>query len=93
MVVRAVGAAATGGAGAGTTAALVGVVESAALKLDAAGRERLGCRGTAARAHDFGVLGHGMLNLKHVAAARALVIVARHNTSFSAQSGQIALPA
>lgn len=34
-----------------------------------------------------------MLNLKHVAAARALVIVARHNTSFSAQSGQITLPA
>jgi len=32
-----------------------------------------------------------MLNLKHVAAARALVIVARHNTSFSAQSGQITL--
>ena len=93
VVVRAVGAAAAGGGGAGTTAALVGVVESAALKLDAAGRERLGCRGTAARAHDLGGLGHGMLNLKHVAAARALVIVARHNTSFSAQSGQIALPA
>lgn len=93
VVVRAVGAAAVGGAGAGTTASLVGVVESAALKLDAAGRERLGCRGTAARAHDLGGLGHGMLNLKHVAAAHALVIVARHNTSFSAQSGQIALPA
>ncbi len=74
-------------------AALVGVVEAAAFKLDAADRERLGRRGTAARAHDLGVLGHGMLNLKHVAAARALVIVARHNTSFSAQSGQIALPA
>ena len=93
MVVRAIGAAATGGVGAGTTAALVGVVESAALKLDAAGRERLRCRGAAAGAHDLGGLGHGMLNLKHVAAARALVIVARHNTSFSAQSGQIALPA
>lgn len=93
MVVRAVGAAAAGGVGAGTTASLVGVVEAAALKLDAAGRERLGRRGTAAWAHDLGVLGHGMLNLKHVAAARALVIVARHNTSFSAQSGQITLPA
>ena len=93
VVVRAVGAAAAGGVGAGTTAALVGVVEAAALKLDAAGRERLGCRSAATRAHDLGGLGHGMLNLKHVAAARALVIVARHNTSFSAQSGQIALPA
>ena len=93
VVVRAVGAAAVGGAGAGTTAALVGIVEAAALKLDAAGRERLGRRSAAARAHDLGGLGHGMLNLKHVAAARALVIVARHNTSFSAQSGQIALPA
>ena len=93
VVVRAVGAAAAGGGGAGTTAALVGVVETAALKLDAAGRERLGCRGAAAGAYDLGRLGHGVLNLKHVAAARALVIVARHNTSFSAQSGQIALPA
>lgn len=93
MAVRAVGAAAAGGAGAGTTASLVGVVEAASLKLDAAGRERLGRRSAAARAHDLGGLGHGMLNLKHVAAARALVIVARHNTSFSAQSGQIALPA
>lgn len=93
VVVRAVGTAAAGGAGAGTTAALVGVVEAAALKLDAAGRERLGRRSAAARAHDLGGLGHGMLNLKHVAAARALVIVAGHNTSFSAQSGQIALPA
>lgn len=93
VAVWAVGAAAVGGAGAGTTAALVGVVEAAALKLDAAGRERLGRRSAAARAHDLGGLGHGMLNLKHVAAARALVIVARHNTSFSAQSGQIALPA
>lgn len=90
---RAVGAAAAGGGGAGTTAALVGVVETAALKLDAAGRERLGCRGAAAGAYDLGRFGHGVLNLKHVAAARALVIVARHNTSFSAQSGQIALPA
>lgn len=93
VVMRAVGAAAAGGGGAGTTAALVGVVETAALKLDAAGRERLGRRSAAARAHDLGGLGHGMLNLKHVAAARALIIVARHNTSFSAQSGQIALPA
>lgn len=90
---RAVGAAAAGGVGAGTTASLVGVVEAAALKLDAAGRERFCRRSAAARAHDLGGLGHGMLNLKHVAAARALVIVARHNTSFSAQSGQIALPA
>lgn len=90
---RAVGAAAAGGAGAGTAASLVGVVEAAALKLDAAGRERLGRRSAAAGAYDLGGLGHGMLNLKHVAAARALVIVARHNTSFSAQSGQIALPA
>lgn len=93
VVVRAVGAAAAGGVGAGTTAALVGVVEATALKLDAAGRERFGRRSAAARAHDLGGLGHGMLNLKHVAAARALVIVARHSTSFSAQSGQIALPA
>ena len=93
VVVRAVGAAAACGVGAGTTASLVGVVEAAALKLDAAGRERLGCRSAAARAHDLGGFGHGMLNLKHVAAARALVIVARHNTSFSVQSGQIALPA
>ena len=93
VVVRAIGAAAAGGAGAGAAASLVGVVEAAALKLYAAGRERLGRRSAAARAHDLGGLGHGMLNLKHVAAARALVIVARHNTSFSAQSGQIALPA
>ena len=93
VVVRAVGAAAAGGAGAGTTAALVGVVEAAALKLDATGRERLGRRSAAVRAHDLGGLGHGMLNLKHVAAARALVIVARNNTSFSAQSWQIALHA
>ena len=93
VVVRAVGAAAAGGAGAGAAASLIGVVETAALKFNAAGRERLGCRGTAARAYDLGRLGHGMLNLKHVAAARALVIVARHNTSFSAQSGQITLPA
>ena len=93
VVMRAVGAAAAGGAGAGAAASLVGVVETATLKLDAAGRERLGRRSTAAGAHDLGGLGHGMLNLKHVAAARALVIVARHNTSFSAQSGQIALPA
>lgn len=90
---RAVGAAAACGAGAGAAASLVGVVETATLKLDAAGRERLGRRGAAARANDLGSLGHGMLNLKYVAAARALVIVARHNTSFSAQSGQIALPA
>lgn len=89
----AVGAAAAGGVGAGAAASLVGVVETAALKFNAAGRERLDRRGTAARAHDLGVLGHGMLNLKHVAAAQALVIVARHITSFSAQSGQIALPA
>ena len=93
MVVRAVGAAAAGGVGAGTTAALVGVVETAAFELNTAGRKRFGGWGTAAGAHDLGVLGHGMLNLKHVAAARALVIVARHNTSFSAQSGQITLPA
>ena len=93
VAMRAVGAAAAGGAGAGTAAALVGVVETAALKFYAAGRERLGGRSATARAHDLGGLGHGMLNLKHVAAARALVIVARHNTSFSAQSGQIALPA
>lgn len=93
MVVWAIGAAAAGGVGAGTAASLVGVVEAAALKLDAAGRERLGCRSAAARANDLRGLGHRMLNLKHVAAARALVIVARHNTSFSAQSGQIALPA
>lgn len=90
---RAIGAAAARGVGAGAAASLIGVVETAALKLDAAGRERLGRRGTAAGAHDLGGLGHGMLNLKHVAAARALVIVARHITSFSAQSGQIALPA
>ena len=93
VAMRAVGAAAAGGAGAGTATSLVCVVETAALKLDAAGRERLGGRSATARAHDLGGLGHGMLNLKHVAAARALVIVARHNTSFSAQSGQIALPA
>ena len=93
VVVWAVGAAAAGGGGAGTTAALVGVVEAAALKLDAAGRECLGRRSAATWAHALGGLGHGMLNLKYVAAARALVIVARHNTSFSAQSGQIALPA
>ena len=93
MVVRAVGTAAAGGAGAGAAAALVGVVEAAAFKLDAAVRERLSGRSTAAGAYYLGGLGHGMLNLKHVAAARALVIVARHNTSFSAQSGQIALPA
>ena len=90
---RAIGAAAARGVGAGAAASLVGVVETAALKFNAAGRERLGRRGTAAGAHDLGSLGHGMLNLKHVAAARALVIVARHNTSFSAQSGQITLPA
>ena len=90
---RAVGAAAACGAGAGAAASLVGVVETAALKFNAAGGERLGRRGTAAGAHDLGSLGHGMLNLKHIAATRALVIVARHNTSFSAQSGQIILPA
>lgn len=93
VAMRAVGAAAARGVGAGAAASLVGVVETAALKFNAAGRERLGRRGTAAGAHDLGSLGHGMLNLKHVAAARALVIVARHNTSFSAQSGQITLPA
>ena len=93
VAMRAVGAAAAGGAGAGAAASLVGVVETAAFELNAAGRERLGCRGAAAGAYDLGRLGHGVLNLKHVAAARALVIVARHNTSFSAQSGQIALPA
>ena len=53
---RAVGAAAAGGIGAGATTALVGVVETAALKLNAAGRERLGCRGTAAGAYDLGRL-------------------------------------
>ena len=90
---RAVGAAATRGVGAGAAASLVGVVETTALKFNAAGRERLGRRSAAARAHDLGGLGHGMLNLEHVAAARAFVIVARHNTSFSAQSGQITLPA
>ena len=84
MAMRAVGAAAAGGAGAGAAASLIGVVEAAALKLDAAGRERLGRRSAATWAHDLGGLGHGMFNLKHVAAARALVIVARHNTSFSA---------
>lgn len=93
MVMRAVGAAATGGAGAGPATALVGVVETAAVELNAAGRERLGCRGAATGAYNLGSLGHGVLNLKNVAAARALVFVARHNTSFSAQSGQIALPA
>lgn len=90
---RAVGAAAAGGVGAGAAASLVGVVETAAFELNSAGRKRLGGWGAAAGAHDLGALGHGMLNLKHVAAARALVIVACHNTSFSAQSGQIALPA
>lgn len=93
MIARAVGAAAICGVGAGATTALVGVVETAAVELNAAGRERFCRRSAAARAHDLGRLGHGVLNLKHVAAARALVIVARHNTSFSAQSGQIALPA
>ena len=68
MAVRAVGAATARGACAGAAASLVGVVETAALKFNAAGRERLGRRGTAARAHDLGSLGHGMLNLKHVAA-------------------------
>ena len=47
---RAVGAAAAGGAGAGAAASLVGVVETAAIELNTAGRERLGRRGTAARA-------------------------------------------
>ena len=89
----AVGAAAAGGVGAGAAASLVGVVETAAFELNTAGRKRLGGWSAAAGTHDLGALGHGMLNLKHVAAARALVIVARHNTSFSAQSGQIALPA
>ena len=93
VVVWAVGAAAAGGGGAWATAAPTAVLEAAALKLDAAGRECLGRRSAATWAHDLGGLGHGMLNLKYVAAARALVIVARHNTSFSAQSGQIALPA
>ena len=73
VVMRAVGAAAAGGVGAGTTASLVGVVETAAFELNAAGRERLGCRGAAAGAYDLGRLGHGVLNLKHVATARALV--------------------
>ena len=50
VVVWAVGATAAGSAGAGATAALVGVVETASLKFNAAGRERLGRRGTAARA-------------------------------------------
>ena len=90
---RAVGAAAAGGAGAGSAASLVGVVKTAAFELNTTGRKRLGGWSAAAGAHDLGRLGHGVLNLKHVAAARALVIVARHNTSFSAQSGQIALPA
>lgn len=71
MAVRAVGAAAARGAGAGTAAALVGVVEAAALKFNSAGRERLGRRErTTARAHDLGILGHGMLNLKHRPAQR-----------------------
>ena len=90
---RAVGAAAAGGAGAGSAASLVGVVKTAAFELNTIGRKRLGGWSAAAGAHDLGTLGHGVLNFKHVAAARALVIVARHNTSFSAQSGQIALPA
>ena len=47
---RTVGAAAVCGAGAGATASLVGVVETAALKFNTAGRERLDRRGTAARA-------------------------------------------
>lgn len=93
MAVRAVGAAAICGVGAGAATALVGVVETAAVELNAAGRERFCRRSAAVGAHDLGRLGHGVLNLKHIAAARALVIVARHNTSFSAQSGQIALPA
>ena len=50
---RAVGAAAAGSAGAGAAASLVGVVETATLKFNAAGRERLGRRGTAAGAHDL----------------------------------------
>lgn len=93
VAMRAVGAATACGAGAGPATALVGVVETAAVELNATGRERLGCRGAAAGAYDLGSLGHGVLNLKNVAAARALIFVARHNTSFSAQSGQIALPA
>ena len=93
VVVWAVGAAAACGVGAGTTAALVGVVETAAFELNTAGRKRLSGWSAAAGAHDLGALGHGVLNLKYVAAARALVIIACHNTSFSAQSGQIALPA
>ena len=56
VAVRAVGAAAAGGVGAGATASLVGVVEAATLKLDAAGRERLGSRSAAARAYDLGGL-------------------------------------
>lgn len=56
VAMRAVGAATAGGAGAGTTAALVGVVETAALKLNATGRERLGSRSAAARAYDLGGL-------------------------------------
>ena len=88
----AVGAAAACGAGTGAAASLVGVVETAAVELNAAGRERLGCRGAAAGAYDLGRLGHGVLNLKHVAAARALVIVARHNTTFQHKAGRSLCP-
>ena len=40
VAMRAVGAAAAGGAGAGAAASLVGVVETTALKFNAAGREQ-----------------------------------------------------
>lgn len=72
-------AAATRGAGAGAAGALIGVIEAAALELDAAGVEHLGGRLAARGADNLGGLGHGMLDLEHVAAARALVIVTRHD--------------
>ena len=80
MAVRAVGAAAAGGAGAGAAVTLVCVVETAAFELNTAGRKRLGGWSAAAGAHDLGALGHGVLNLKHVAAARALAVSYTHLT-------------
>ena len=70
-----------GGRGA---AALVGVVEAAALEHDAACGELTRGNSAAVGAYDFGMLAHPMGDLEHLAAGRAAIIVACHSSELLA---------
>ncbi len=81
---RAVSAAAARAAGArsalgarGATA-LVGVVKARPLERDARSVEDALCVLSAARAANFGTLGHGVLDLKYIAACTAAIVITCH---------------